>query len=97
MEELFNIVFQIVLKNNPEMIVRAHAINTKDMLAAPKNIRVNLYKSDFTDENRPEGMNHSTVQDCLVIACDFYRMNDPFLVQLPNGMTKWVSENTRGI
>lgn len=92
MEELLKIMHLIVLQNQPEILVRAHAIMSGIQMPKPKTIKVNLYREDFPNSQYPEGITSSTTQDCNVIGTNFYRMADPYLVELPNGNAKWVAD-----
>jgi hypothetical protein len=96
MEELKSIVYKLALQNNPDMIVRAAMIQANQMPKPEETVRANVYKLDFPEGQSPEGMAHSIVMDLKIIETNWFRMSDPFLVQLPNGKSRWTSETTRG-
>jgi len=90
MENFEQILFKIVLESNPEMIIRAHQIE-KEFITIPKEVNVYVNQNEMTTEMKIEmGENlRSREMSCPVIGNNPYKMNNRYLIQLPNGSTRW--------
>ena len=91
-----DILFEIVLTSNPDMIVRAHQID-KECMSIPTEINVYIYQSEMTDGMKAAmGENpRSREIKCPVIGHNPYKMTDRYLIQTPNGSTRWVGNDGR--
>lgn len=77
------------------MIVRAAEIQAGMWNDKPASIRMNIHKDkwDAATKERvftPENRNYYHEGDVEVLAVDPTRLDDPYLIQWPNGEATWV-------
>lgn len=88
-------VYQIALKVNPEIIIRAAEMETGMWNEQPKQIMCEVRKSEqilTQEEKEDQKTPWSKDMMCDVIKMDPYRMGTEYLVLLPNETTRWVAE-----
>lgn len=92
-KSLKHILLEIALKSYPEMVIRAHQIQ-KNCFTVPKEIRVYVKHSELTQEEQEKSQDKNSIDmACPVVGYDPYKMTEPFLIQLPNGSTRWTNGN----
>lgn len=91
-----DIVYRIALITNPEIIVRAAQLESGLYRPEdhPETIEQSLYYSEWAPEDKtiePDTPHKHKKYHCPVLLFEPCRMNQSYLVQLPNGMAKWVN------
>ena len=92
-------ILPLVLRNNPDLVIRALEIENGmwDMSLQPKFINKRLGKEHFPDGHE---MLHKFVEgktsiefDIEIIAVDPFNMSQPYCVKLPNGSVRWTGKD----